>query len=102
MENTIVSVEEKAVKLASDPKTLRERFSEYLHTFGEKSSGYKLNFKEKTYIKTYPLGKVVLTWKLRESPDKPISYLNQQTSIGFVERKMKLEISKKENSKTKI
>jgi len=78
--------EKKALQLSENRKNLRCRLlaaksclkADYRTLF----STYAFEYKKKRLVSG--CGKYILQWKLRVSPEHPISYENQQTSIGIV------------------
>lgn len=81
--------EEIAKNFGNDKKLLAERFRETLsvllpwarNMFPKRFSMYRLDMKNKRYLGDG----CYLQWKLREYPDLPVSYNNQQTSRGRVD-----------------
>ncbi|MGB3203581.1 MAG: hypothetical protein WBB28_01195 [Crinalium sp.] len=83
----ITENEKEAWAIASDRKLLRQRFKETISIMYSQDAkrfrtGWKLDFKAKTLISAD--GGLTLEWRLREDPNKPESYHNQQTSRGVV------------------
>ena len=80
------SLEQKAVAIGNNKKTLTKQLlyaraclkNEYRQLFREK----KVNFGHKVMLSD--CGKYALIWQVREWPDEPKSYNNQQTSTGCV------------------
>jgi hypothetical protein len=63
---------------------LRKRLDEAVSVMKDKSifKNAIFDFENKRLITRE--GKWILQWKIRKYPDKPISYENQQTSVGTV------------------
>ena len=80
------TLEQKAIDVGNDKKQLTRRLletryclkKEYRKLFTKK----KVDFKHKSMLSDN--GKFVLIWRIREYPDEPESYNNQQTSNGTV------------------
>lgn len=79
-------LETKAMKIGDNPKALLKRLNQ---AKARLSREYKERFKipivdldNRRLISS--CGKYVLEWRLRQHPDKEISYDNQQSSIGEV------------------
>ena len=83
---TANEIEQKAIAIGDDKKQLTRRLldaryclkDEYRKLFKKK----KVDFKHKSMLSD--CGKYVLIWRIREYPDEPESYNNQQTSNGTV------------------
>ena len=81
-----MTTEQLAIELGNDRKRLRQRLNQ---AKARLSREYKQLFKiplvdldNRRLISS--CGKYVLEWRLRQHPDKEISYDNQQSSIGEV------------------
>ena len=77
--------ETKAIELSNDKKRLFKRFKDAIsvmhHVYRAKFKNGHMDFDKKQYIGNDGF---YLQWKIREYPDKPISYDNQQTNNGIV------------------
>ena len=81
-----IEAREKAEAIAADRKLLKKRLNEakscltteFKHIFG--ATVY--DFENKRIISQD--GRYALQWKVREFPDKPTGYRNQQTNCGSV------------------
>ena len=79
-------IERKASEIGADKKQLCQRLSqaravltgESLKAFGQG----QFQFEQKRLVSDD--GTWALVWQIREHPDYPVSYGNQQTSIGYV------------------
>lgn len=79
--------QEKAIELASDRKQLLARMREtisvmhprYAKFFQRKHQRFDFNAKRLNGLDGW-----YLQWQLRDKPDAPESYENQQTSVGIV------------------
>ena len=81
------SLEEMAMSVGNNRIMLRERFREAISTMNREDrrlfSTTKLDFENKRAYSTADPSRY-LQWLLRAYPDAPISYENQQTSLGRV------------------
>ena len=66
-------------------KRLKDAVSSLRHPYSAMFKKEKLDFVRKCMISDGD--DYELCWRVREKPHKPVSYRNQQTSIGFVELK---------------
>lgn len=76
--------ETKAIELSNDKKRLYKRFKDAIsvlhNVYRAKFKNGYMDFEQKRYIGDG----FYLQWKIRECPDKPISYYNQQSNNGIV------------------
>ena len=86
MTTEALTLEDKARQLGNDPKALHERLlkarrvltAEFKWIFDR----YTFDFAGKRLVSHCE--RYALCWRLREKPEEPISYANQQTSQGEV------------------
>lgn len=80
------STEQQAVELSKDKKALRQRLMQARYVLRDDHRKLfrkrRFQFSKKRMVSDD--GKLALQWRVRHSPNEPISYHNQQTSRGTV------------------
>lgn len=82
------SNEDKAIDVGNDPNQLRVQLLTARSLLEKRVKqtnwkSYEIDYVNKRIVSDD--GRYALQWKLRPNPDEPISYNNQQTSVGCVE-----------------